>query len=110
MEQPEVLGGEGLVQAVAPDGSGGWYIGGLFTHVGGVARNNIAHISADRSVDPNFDPDANGGVHALPASGPAGHAARLFPSVGGAPRHHNSALHPHAQNRPPPPAPNRPPR
>lgn len=27
------------VYAVASDGAGGWYIGGDFTHVGGVARN-----------------------------------------------------------------------
>src|ERR1700687_3726996 len=59
MDQPEVSGGEGLVQTVAPDGSGGWYIGGLFTHVGAGARNNIAHILADKSVDPSFDPNAN---------------------------------------------------
>jgi len=83
MEQPEVLGGEGLVQAVAPDGSGGWYIGGLFTHVGGVARNNIAHISADKSVAPSFDPDARGGTHALAVSGSKVYAGGLFTSIGG---------------------------
>ena len=34
----------GTIKAVAPDGSGGWYIGGDFTGVQGTIRNNIAHI------------------------------------------------------------------
>src|SRR5690349_17017633 len=28
----------GTVQAITPDGSGGWYLGGLFTYVNGVRR------------------------------------------------------------------------
>ncbi len=92
IEQPEVSGGEGLVQAVAPDGSGGWYIGSLFTHVGGVGRNNIAHISADKSVDPSFDPDASGGIHALAVSGSTIYAGGFFSSIGGQPRNRIAAL------------------
>jgi hypothetical protein len=46
---PRINGG---VYAIAPDGSGGWYIGGHFTSVGGLARSNIAHISADHTVSP----------------------------------------------------------
>ena len=42
----------GTVIACIPDGSGGWYIGGYFDKVGGVVRNNIAHILANGSVDP----------------------------------------------------------
>ena len=41
----------GQVNAVAADGAGGWYIGGLFTTVGGVARSNLAHILADMQMD-----------------------------------------------------------
>src|ERR1700730_9762595 len=66
---PEVSGGDGTLQAVASDGTGEWYVGRLFTHVGGVPRNNIAHIRADHSVDPAFDPNANDGIHALAVSG-----------------------------------------
>src|SRR5580765_2840576 len=32
------------VFAVVPDGSGGWYVGGQFDSVGGVARQNLAHV------------------------------------------------------------------
>ncbi len=37
--------GDGVYAAV-PDG-GGWYIGGQFPFVGGVARSNLAHLLAD---------------------------------------------------------------
>jgi len=35
----------GQVSACVADGSGGWYIGGYFTQVGGVARNRIRTFS-----------------------------------------------------------------
>ena len=41
----------GQLNSVIADGSGGWYIGGSFSNVGGVTRNNIAHISSDYTVD-----------------------------------------------------------
>src|SRR5262245_48494108 len=31
----------GFVLAVAPDGAGGWYIGGSFTSIDGLARSNL---------------------------------------------------------------------
>jgi trimeric autotransporter adhesin len=60
---PEVAGGE--VDAVLPDGAGGWYVGGSFQYVGGTPRANLAHIGADGSLDPGFVPNPNGAVHAL---------------------------------------------
>ena len=32
------------VKAAVPDGSGGWFVGGNFTHVGGAPHANLAHI------------------------------------------------------------------
>ena len=91
---PEVSGGTDTVNAVASDGSGGWYIGGLFTHVGGVARKNIAHIRADHSVDPAFDPNANGTVDAMVQSidGTTVYIGGSFTSVGGQSRNFIAAL------------------
>ncbi|MHB8242718.1 MAG: hypothetical protein ACYDHN_12105, partial [Solirubrobacteraceae bacterium] len=70
---PQVSGAEGVVEAAISDGAGGWYIGGNFTHVAGVARAGLAHIEAGGSVDPNFAPSlevAQGGsVEALALSG-----------------------------------------
>src|SRR5439155_13583424 len=54
----------GTVNAVAPDGLGGWYIGGTFTSVGGIPRSNIAHIPPRNTVD-SGNPAANRGLIAL---------------------------------------------
>jgi PKD repeat protein len=57
---PEVSGGGAEIVSSIPDGTGGFYIGGWFTRVGGLARNNVAHIRADKTVDPTFDPNVTG--------------------------------------------------
>jgi hypothetical protein len=44
----------GSVTAITDDGDGGWYIGGDFTSVGGLAIPNVAHILSDGGVDPFF--------------------------------------------------------
>lgn len=50
------------IHAAVSDGNGGWYIGGGFTWVGGIARNYVAHIKADRTVDENFNANATSGT------------------------------------------------
>lgn len=47
----------GEVRAIVSDGAGGFYIGGTFTAVAGIPRNNAAHILANGSVDPAWNPD-----------------------------------------------------
>ena len=67
---PEVTNGNpnlgpAIVNAVVGDGSGGWYVGGGFERIGGVEREGLAHVFADGTVDPDFDPDvatAGGGT------------------------------------------------
>ena len=54
----------GQVFCVAPDGVGGWYLGGDFDHVGGQARRNLAHLASDLSVTA-WNPGADGAVRAL---------------------------------------------
>src|SRR3954468_23414359 len=56
---------DGAVEAVAPDGSGGWYLGGGFKSAGGVSRTDIAHIRADHTLDPAWAPSTNSEVRAL---------------------------------------------
>ena len=87
-----ILGSGGGLSAVAADGSGGWYIGGLFTHVGGIPRTNLAHIRADHSVDPSFNPYVNDAVHTLAVSGSTVYVAGLFTSIGGQTRNNIAAL------------------
>ena len=69
---------EGSVEVAVPDGNGGWYIGGSFTQVGSTARNNLAHILADYSVDPAWNPDADNTVYTLAVSGTTVYAGRLY--------------------------------
>ena len=68
---PQVSGGNGEVAAIIRDGAGGFYIGGNFTHVGGVPRNDVAHIRANKTVDPKWNPNVNvnGEVLALAKQG-----------------------------------------
>lgn len=58
----------GIVYSVVSDSAGGWFIGGQFTSVGGVARSNLAHVLVDHSVD-SWNPGTNGAVRALALSG-----------------------------------------
>ena len=74
----------GYVNAVVPDGTGGWYIAGNFTHVGGVPRSNLAHILADNTVSA-WNPNPEGGnypaVYALAVSGTTVYAGGVFTKI-----------------------------
>lgn len=82
----------GDVAAIVADGSGGWYIGGTFTSVGGVPRNNIAHILNTGALDMMWNPNANAGVQALALSGATVYAGGVFNNIGGQPRNLIAAL------------------
>ncbi len=47
---------DGLVQFIAPQAGGKILIGGRFTSYNGTARNRIARLNADGSLDTSFDP------------------------------------------------------
>jgi outer membrane protein assembly factor BamB len=55
---PTVAGGD--VSAAIPDGYGGWYIAGEFSHVGRIRRDGLAHVRSDRSVDRQWKPGIDG--------------------------------------------------
>ncbi|MCX7017203.1 MAG: hypothetical protein NTW86_32340 [Candidatus Sumerlaeota bacterium] len=82
----------GQVSACEPDGVGGWYIGGYITQVGSLARNNLAHILADGSVDPAWNPGPNNTVEALAVSGSTLYVGGNFSMIGGLARNHIAAL------------------
>src|SRR6202521_538077 len=73
------------VVVVQPDGK--ILIGGRFTTVLGVARNRIARLNPDGTLDTAFNPNANNDVYAI-AVQPDGKilAGGLFTSIGGQPR------------------------
>jgi len=83
---------DGTVHACVPDGSGGWFIGGYFDKVGNVARNSIAHILANGSVDLTWNPNASNSIFALAVSGSTVYAGGWFTSIGGQTRNHIAAI------------------
>jgi hypothetical protein len=95
--QPSWPSVEGAVFATLADGSGGWFIGGSFDQVGGIARHGLAHVLADGQVDPawtaNLDKDAIG-VNALSLSGDRStlYVGGAFKAVGGVARSNLAAL------------------
>jgi trimeric autotransporter adhesin len=72
----------GEVKAVIPDGSGGWYIGGAFTQIGGLTRNRLAHINSSGQVT-NWNPNSDGAVNALVKGGDTIFAGGSFTNIGG---------------------------
>ncbi|RKQ93131.1 beta-propeller uncharacterized protein DUF5122 [Solirubrobacter pauli] len=57
------------VRAIAPDGAGGFFVGGTFDSVVGVRRHGLAHLRADGSLDTTFQPGVSGSVYALQRAG-----------------------------------------
>ncbi|MBP7777423.1 MAG: fibronectin type III domain-containing protein [Acidobacteria bacterium] len=55
----------GNVNAIVPDGSGGWFVGGHFTFVGQDRRPQIAHILANGRLDPAWSGRVDGRVLSL---------------------------------------------
>lgn len=84
----------GHVYTSQPDGQGGWYIGGAFTALSGVTRNHLAHILRDGSVDPAWNPGADGNVNAIaidPISATI-YVGGTFTTVGGQARANVAAI------------------
>jgi len=82
----------GEVFAAVSDRHGGYYVGGLFTTIGGVARKNLAHVLADGNVDSGWNPGANSFVETLAASGSSVYAGGWFTSIGAQRRRYLAAL------------------
>lgn len=61
---------EGTVYAVEPDGAGGWFVGGQFLKVDGLAATNLIHVTSDQKWDRTWDASVVGaGVYALAVDG-----------------------------------------
>jgi trimeric autotransporter adhesin len=77
---------DGSVYTAVSDGTGGWYIGGNFTKVGGQFHVGLAHVLADNTVS-SWSPHARTGndggiVYALAVSGSTVYVAGSFTSIG----------------------------
>lgn len=69
---------------LAPDGAGGWFVGGDFTEIGGVARNHVAHVLPDLTVDPAWDANTNNRVYGFAIHGSNLYMHGFFNQVGAA--------------------------
>jgi hypothetical protein len=55
----------GIIRAIIPDGTGGWFVGGLFNPDGKPNIKNLIHVRADNSLDLSFSPNPDTTVRAL---------------------------------------------
>jgi len=76
----------GPVRTAVSDGLGGFYIGGDFVKVGSQTRNYLAHLLSDGSLDPDFNPNADGAVWAMLRDGDDLYLGGSFSTIDGAPR------------------------
>jgi hypothetical protein len=76
---------QGTVYTIAPDGAGGFYLGGDFDRVGGFPRANLARVHAGGTVDA-WNPGSDGIVRALAISGSLIYVGGDFAQVEGKPR------------------------
>src|SRR6185369_3576075 len=83
---------KGAISVVVPDHAGGWFVGGLFTDVGGYPLTNLAHITVGRTVDPTWSPNPDGIVQALVASPDVLYVGGAFTTLGGQARSQLGAL------------------
>lgn len=81
------------VYAVISDGSGGWFIGGAFSTVGGVSRQRLAHLNANGTLDQSWGANAGvqGLVNVLAIHNDTLYVGGSFTSAGGAPEANNLA-------------------
>lgn len=81
----------GQISAIVSDGSGGWFIGGLFSQVGASNRANLAHILSDMSVAA-WDPGTDGQVNVLALRGDTLYVGGAFTVAGGQARSRLAAI------------------
>jgi hypothetical protein len=80
------------VNALTPDGRGGWFAAGHFLHADGLDRRSIVHVLADGNIDPGFRADTPGYVRALALHGDMLWVGGEFGSIGGEQRWNLAAL------------------
>ena len=81
----------GTVYAVAPDGNGGWFLGGDFSSVAGQPRNGLARLDAGGNLTP-WNPSPNRLVRGMAVSGGIVYVGGNFDSIGGQRRSHIAAV------------------
>ena len=74
----------GTLNAVVPDGSGGWFVGGAFTSIGSASITNVAHLNRDLTVDAGWNAEMVGSsVNALALDGGILYIGGTFSRING---------------------------
>ena len=76
------------IRCIISDGSGGWYVGGYFTQIGGINKNYVAHIKSDKTVDNNFTASCSYAVLAIVKDGSKLYLGGAFTNVNSTPRNY----------------------
>ena len=87
---PRVTGD--LIDAIVPDGKGGWFIAGRFVSVGTTRCPNVAHIRANETLDASWCPSPDSDVRSLALSGRTLYVGGFFDTIRGKTRHLLAAL------------------
>lgn len=82
----------GEVDAIAADGSGGWFIGGVFDHADDEPVGNLIHIKADKSLDKAFAPKPNYAVKSLVVYNGTLYVGGNFTTILGQTRQHAASI------------------
>lgn len=88
----------GSIYTSVSDGSGGYYVGGDFTVIGGIQRYYVAHVLSDQTIDPAFDAGliygGNGGIRTLLKDGSTLYIGGGFYNIGSPylPRNYTASL------------------
>ncbi|HYU64715.1 MAG TPA: hypothetical protein VEK36_00390, partial [Candidatus Paceibacterota bacterium] len=83
----------GSVNAILPDGNGGYYIAGGFSLVDTIARMGLAHILPNGKVDPDFNVEVNeGGLSCLATDGVNLYLGGRFSGINGVARSNAAAV------------------
>lgn len=75
----------------APDGNGGWYLGGYFEHIGTEPRRSIARVDSIGRLS-SWDPDIPGFVSDMELDGDLLYVVGGVDAVGGSPRSSMAAI------------------
>lgn len=87
------VGVQGTISAMASQPDGGVILGGRFTMIDGIPRRNLARLQPDGTLDPDWNPSADGEVLALVANAAGDvYAGGYFKVVDGHPRAYAAKL------------------
>jgi hypothetical protein len=82
----------GYLTTAIGDGSGGWFVAGGFTSIGGIDRPHLAHLLPDKSVDTSWAATTNGQVNTLVRDGSVLYAGGAFSQANGSGRSNLAAF------------------